>query len=60
MPREPRWTNETTKRVAHLILKACQPGDVPGEPIDFEQVLAFLAAHRDAAVRKRNKQRKAK
>jgi hypothetical protein len=62
MPREPNWTNDTTRRVAHAILKLCQPAASKGdaEPVDWEQVLTFLGAQRDAAIRKLEKRRKAK
>src|SRR5271170_1769328 len=43
--REPKWTNDITRRVAHAILKACQPrgrlkSDKRSEPVDWEQVCA--------------------
>jgi hypothetical protein len=61
MPREPKWTNETTKRVAHGLLKLCQPAAKPSdqEPIDWQQVIKWLEAQRDAAIRKRDGKRKA-
>jgi hypothetical protein len=46
MPREPKWTNETTERVAHGLLKLCQPAAEPSdqEPIDWPQVIKLLRA----------------
>jgi hypothetical protein len=57
MPREPKWTNQTTKRVAHGLLKLCQPAAGPSEqePVDWPQILKWLEEQRDAAVRKRDK-----
>jgi hypothetical protein len=56
MPREPKWTNETTRRAAHALLKLCQPAEAgDGEPIDWEQLVKWLEAQRDAAIRKRDK-----
>jgi hypothetical protein len=55
MPREPKWTNETTRRVAQVLLELCQPSSQPAdEPIDWPQVIKWLEAQRDAAVRKRD------
>ena len=56
MPREPKWTNETTRRVAHVLLKLCQPAAEPGdqEPIDWPQVIKWLEGQRDAAIRQRD------
>jgi len=60
MPRQPNWTNETTRHVAQLILKLCQPSESSesAEPIDWQQVAAWIEAHRDAAIRKRDGVRK--
>jgi hypothetical protein len=60
MAHEPKWTNETTRRVAHAILKLCQPSKDSSEqePIDWPQVMAFLEAQRDAAIRERDRPRK--
>jgi hypothetical protein len=57
MPREPKWTNETTKRLAQGLLKLCQPAAKRGdpEPIDWPQVIKWLEAERDAAIRKLEK-----
>jgi hypothetical protein len=62
MPREPKWTNETTRRVAQVLLKLCQPSPKPvdEEPIDWPQVIKWLEAQRDAAVRKRDRTRRAR
>jgi hypothetical protein len=53
---EPSWTNEATRRVAHGLLKLCKPSNDRGdqEPIDWPQVLAWLEAQRDAAIRERD------
>jgi hypothetical protein len=62
MPREPKWTNETTRRVAQVLLKLCQPAPKAAdvEPIDWPQVIKWLEAQRDAAVRKRDGARRAR
>jgi hypothetical protein len=54
--REPKWTNEATRRVAHGLLKLCQPSRDSGnqEPIDWPQVIAWLESQRDAAIRERD------
>jgi hypothetical protein len=58
---EPKWTNARTRRVAEAILAACQPASrAAQQPIDWGQIILFLKAQRDAAIRKRDKQRKAK
>jgi hypothetical protein len=58
MARQPKWTNETTRRVAHGLFKLCQPAKGDGEPVDWPQVIKWLEAKRDAAARKRDKPRK--
>jgi hypothetical protein len=62
MPRQPKWTNEVTREVAYAILAICRPKTrartKQQQPIDWEQVTAFLEAHRDAAISKRDKARK--
>ena len=56
MPSEPRWTNDITRRVAHAMLKACQPtGSGDSEQVDWPQVVAWLEAHRDAAIAERDR-----
>jgi hypothetical protein len=56
---QPKWTTETTRQVAHAILKLCQPSkEGAGEPIDWQQIIAWLEGQRDAAIRERDKSAK--
>jgi hypothetical protein len=55
MAREPKWTNRTTRRLAHGLLKLCHPSRGEQEPVDWPQVIAWLEAQRDAAIRERGK-----
>ncbi len=62
MPRD-QWTNETTKQAAHFLWQLCQPTGKPSdalEPIDWGQLLRWLEAQRDAAIRKQGAKRKPK
>jgi hypothetical protein len=54
--RQPKWTNETTRRVAEAIFKLCQPSKDSSdqEPIDWAQISQWLEAERDAAIRERD------
>ncbi len=59
MPREPKWTNREAMKakLAQSLLKLCQPAAKRGdpEPIDWPQVIKWLEAERDAAIRKLEK-----
>jgi hypothetical protein len=56
---EPTWTNETTRRIAHELLRLCQPSEGESEPIDWGQVIGWFAEQREAAIRERDKRREA-
>jgi hypothetical protein len=59
MARQRKWTNETTRRVAHGLLKLCQPSDNgDNEAVDWQQVIDWLQAQRDVAIHKRDRARK--
>jgi len=44
MPREPKWTNETTRRVAQVLLKLCQPSP---KPVDEEPIATIFSGSPD-------------